>query len=148
MFGGPNSKGWLYSPRYFAAVTSDDLDAVGTSWMYREPDKCGYFRHCTDIGALGELLPLYRVFKVVTQEEIRDAARFTSYGAGFLEQYMAHKDAEDLHDAAEALEEAVALWPGCAEAYRLMESVYALLGNEARATEARAAWQRLERGQP
>jgi hypothetical protein len=148
MFGGPTSRGWLYSPRYIAAVTSDNLDAIGTSWMYKEPDKCGYFRHCTDIGARGELLPVYRVFKVVTQDEIREAARFTSDGAGFLENYMEFKETEDLELAAEALEQAVALWPGCAEAYRLMESVYALLGNEDRAAQARAAWRRLERGQP
>jgi hypothetical protein len=148
MFGGPASKGWLYSPRYFAAVTSDDLDVIGTSWMYKEPDKCGYFRCCTDIGVRGELLPLYRVFKVVTQEEIRDAAQFTDRGAGFFESYMKYKETEDLELAAEALEEAVALWPGCAEAYRLMESVQLLLGNKDRAAEARAAWQRLERGHP
>jgi hypothetical protein len=145
MFAGPDAKGWIYSPRYFVALTGDMFDTVGTSWMYAQPEKCGYFRFETEIGARGERLPLYRVFTVVTQGEIRQAEELTAFGAWFLESYMQSKEAEDLALAVEALERAVELWPGSIEAYKLMISVSALLGNEARAFEAKSRWEELKR---
>ncbi len=145
MFADQGSKGWMYSPRYIVASTGNVFNTVGTSWMYAQPEKCGYFRFETEIGARGERLPLYRVFKVVTERDIRQAGELTAFGARFLDNYMQSKDDEDLSLAADALEEAVTLWPGCLDAYRLMVSVHVLLGNDARAFEAKRRWEELER---
>jgi len=144
MFGGPDSKWWIYSPRYAVASTAKQINAIGTRWMYEDPDKCGYFRFQTEIGAKGERLALYRVFKVVSEADMKEADAFTQVGVKFMEYYLASNEAEHLSLAAEALEEAVKLWPGCRDAYREMMKVYALLGNTTRAVEAKTRWEQLE----
>ncbi len=145
MFGGPDSKWWIYSPRYAAASTGDVFSTVGTSWMYKEPDKCGYFRYRTEIGAEGQFLPLYRVFEVVGENDIREARLLTAMGTRFFDNFKKYRETEDLELAADALEKAVELWPGCLEAWRLMVTVYARLGNDDRALEATTRWKLLER---
>jgi hypothetical protein len=145
MFPGPDTSGWIYSPRYMVASAASDAAPAGTACMDGDPNKCGYFRFRTEIGAAGELAPLYRVFEVVRPYEMDEAEQFVRAGARFLESYMRFNEQEDLDLAADALENAVECWPGCRDAWRLMMSVYVLKGNENRALEAKARWETLER---
>jgi hypothetical protein len=142
MFVGPDAKGWVYSPRYMAAA--GDAAPAGTACMDGEPDKCGYFRLRTEIGAVGERAYAYRVFEVVRPYEMDEARLFVQAGARFLENYKRFNEQEDLDLAADALERAVKSWPGCRDAWRLMVSVYALMGNENRALEAKTRWETLD----
>jgi hypothetical protein len=136
MFATPKSKGWIYSWPYMAGATDDLLNTVGTSWMYKDPAQCGYFRFCQEIGARGQLQPLYRIFEVISEEEIRQAEQCAALGASRLMSYKEYQEPEDLTLAVEWLEEAVRLWPGCAEAHKTLVSVYALRGEDAKAVEA------------
>jgi len=151
MFAEPQDKTgpqWLYSWPYIGAPAGDPINSAGTSWMLKDPRYCGYFRAVKEIAARGELLPLYRVFEVVTNDDIRAAEEHIAFSARFLDNYKQHGEAEDLKLAADALERAVELWPGCIEAYRHMVTVYALLGDDERALEAQRHWERLEAQQP
>jgi len=150
MFADPEDKKspeWLYSWRYVAGATGNVLNTAGTAWMLRDPRNCGYFRHRWDI-ALAALRPIYRVFEVVSESDIAEARAAAGRGRMHLENFKAYGERSDLELAADELEAAVRLWPGCLEAYQLMVGVYAGLGNEERAIEAKQHWELLERQEP
>jgi len=151
MFAGPDAEGWVYGPRYCAGAAERTLDEIGTSWMDRDPSKCGYFRFEIEIGAEGEFGYAYRVFSVIPEADIDEARANVALARDLFQRYMNHNEREDLDLAAQGLELAVELWPGNVEAWRLMVSVYVLLGDDDRAVEAKARWDMLdaqERGRP
>jgi tetratricopeptide (TPR) repeat protein len=138
MFGGPGSRYWVYSPRYIAGSTGETLGGIGTRWMYENPDRCRYFRFRIEVGAEGERVWAYRVFELVTEADIKEALFLADRGTNARDRYVATREREDLEIAAEFVDRAVKLWPGCYDAWLTMANVYGLLGNDERALEARS----------
>ena len=140
---------WVYSFRYAAAATHPRAEE-GTHWMNDDVKMCSYFRFRTEVIAEGEKVNyVYRVFEVVSEFDIEEAM-FNLREAGWLfDSYKETKEPADLQLAADGLERAVELWPGCIEAWNLMSTVYAELGREtgntSRAAEAMARYLMLVR---
>ncbi|MBN1916687.1 MAG: hypothetical protein JW889_02155 [Verrucomicrobia bacterium] len=135
LFGGPDvmdkhgRAAWIYSTRYVAGAGENYVPG-GTRWMYLNKDVCGYFRWVYDVPGEGTLGYAYRIFEVVSEGEIEEALFNVEYAASLFEAYKTDGEAADLDQALDGVLFATELWPGCADAWSLLASIYLWIDRE------------------
>jgi len=139
VFAGPRYKDWIYSHRYM--LDRAEVQPQYASLAMRDnSDRLQYFKKITDVAMKGDPFGFfYRVFKVVSEEEIARAARHVRAARLLLGDDPAKADKKSLRQAEKELLVAVGLFPGCAEAHSVLATVYLLRG------ERREASQQIER---
>jgi hypothetical protein len=132
-FSGPEKEDWIYSPRYMVDRAERYPDYATLAMLYN-PDRLQFFKKLTDIAMAGDPFRFfYRVFAVVSQEEIEDAQQHVRSARLLLDNYAADSDEKSLRRAEEELTRAVDLFPGCPEAHSMLSAVYTMKGETNRA---------------
>jgi hypothetical protein len=134
LFAGPEAakRGrayWIYSSRYVAGA-GEDYKLGGTQWMYLNKDMCGYFRWKYDVPGEGTLGYAYRIFEVVSEDDIAEAKLNVRIAGGFFQDYLDLGEPVDLDTALDGALFAAELWPGCADAWHLLTRIYVLLDKD------------------
>jgi hypothetical protein len=135
VFSGPGNRDWIYSNRYM--VDRAERDPEYASLMMKiSPERLQYFRNVTDISQKGDLFGFfYRVFKVVSKEEIEEAEQHTRNGRMYLDNYNAKPEKATLQRAMDELLRAVELFPGDAEAHSMLSTIYIVKGERDKASQ-------------
>lgn len=132
-FNGPEKEDWVYSPRYMVDRAERYPDYATLAMPY-SPERLQYFKKLTDVARAGDPFGFfYRLFKVVSEQEIEDAEQHVRNARIYLDDYTANSDEKSLGRAEEELSLAVDLFPGCAEAHSMLSYVYTLKGESNRA---------------
>lgn len=135
-FVGPETKDWVYSPRYMVDRAERHPDYAALAMLY-SLERLQYFKKLTDIAIVGDPFRFfYRVFQVVSQGDIETAQQHVRNARMHLERFRADEDRQSLHDAEEELLRAVDLFPGCEDAHSVLATVYTLQGERNKARQA------------
>ncbi len=135
-FSGPDNPSWIYSQRYMVDRAERSPDYATLSMLYN-PDRLQFFKKQTDVAIAGDPLSFfYRVFRVVSKQDIQDADQHLLNARMYLDNYNAHADNESLQRAEQELLLAIDLFPGLAEAHSMLGTVYTVKGNPSKASRA------------
>lgn len=134
VFAGPRARDWIYSNRYMVDRAERRPEYASLA-MRDNPDRLQYFKKITDVARKGDPFGFfYRVFKVVSEEEIAHAARHVQAARRLLGDDPAKADKKSLREAEKELLVAVDLFPGCAEAHSVLATVYLVKGERQEAS--------------
>ncbi len=135
VFAGPRSKNWIYSHRYMVD-RAERQPEYGSLAMRDNPDRLLYFKKVTDVSMKGDAFGFfYRVFKVVSREEIGQAGLHVRNARQYMGDDPATADKESLRRAEKELIAAIDLFPGSVEAHSALSTVYLRKGERNKASQ-------------
>ncbi len=144
IFAGPKEakEAWIYTPRYMVNKKDGDFRDYEVGKMLYQPAKLRYFKPVSEHF-------FYRIFKVVTKEDMKKAAKSYEDGSIYLSEYLANRNSLEakkyLESAEKELLKAIDLFPGLKDAYSPLTTVYTIKGDEVKARIMMERWKELVR---
>jgi len=135
VFAGDMNKDWIYSHRYMVDHAERQPEYASLA-MRGNPERLQYFKKVTDVCMAGDPFGFfYRVFKVVSEDEIEEAGNHVRNARNHLGGDAASADKESLQRAQKELLRAIDLFPGSMEAHSMLGTVYLLKGERNKASQ-------------